>query len=328
MTDTTEITMLEALRQGLHDEMAADDRVILVGEDIGTYGGAFKVTEGLVDIFGSKRVIDTPLAEAAVLGTAIGAAMMGLRPVAELQFIDFISCAGFDQLVTVAAKSRYRNGIGVPIVLRGPAGGGGRGGPYHSACPEMWAVTTPGIKVAFPSTPTDAKGLLRAAIRDPDPVLFLEHKFLYRRVKEVIPKDDYVIPFGQGIVRHEGDQAAVITYGATVHTALAAAQALAQEGKRVRVIDLRTIVPLDREIIAAAAQETGRVVVVHEHPTTGGIAGEICATINERAFDWLDAPILRVAPPDTPVPYAPTLEDAYLPQVSDIVAALHRVLSY
>ncbi len=321
-------TFLEALRDGLREEMTADERVILLGEDIGRYGGAFKVTEGLLDTFGKERVIDTPLAEAAVIGAAIGAAMMGLRPVAELQFIDFISCNGFDQLVTVAAKSRYRNGVGVPMVLRGPAGGGGRGGPYHSACPEMWAVTTPGLKVVFPSTPSDAKGLLKASIRDADPVLFLEHKFLYRRIKDEVPEGEHVVPLGQGIVRRPGHDAAVITYGATVHTALAAAEVLAKDGKEVRVVDLRTLVPLDRELIAEAARETGRIVVVHEHPTTGGIAGEIAATINERAFDWLDAPILRVAPPDTPVPYAPPLEDAYLPQTSGIVAALRRVLAY
>ncbi len=323
-----DLTFLEALREGLRDEMRADPRVVLIGEDIGAYGGAFKVTEGLLDEFGKTRIIDTPLAEAAVIGAAAGCAMMGLLPVAELQFIDFISCAGFDQLVTVAAKSRYRTGIGCPMVLRGPAGGGGRGGPYHSACPEMWAVTTPGLKVVFPSTPHDAKGLLRAAIRDPDPVLFLEHKFLYRRQKGPVPEGDYVVPLGEGVVRREGRDAAVITYGATVHTALAAAETLAQEGVSVRVVDLRTLVPLDRQLIAAAARETGRVLVVHEHPTTGGFAGEVMATINELAFDWLDAPLARVAPPDTPVPYAPTLEDAYLPQAADVVAALRRLVAY
>jgi 2-oxoisovalerate dehydrogenase E1 component beta subunit len=323
-----EITVLQAIHDALAEEMRADDRVFLIGEDIGPYGGAFKVTEGLIGEFGGERVIDAPIAENAIVGAAAGAAMCGMRPVAELQFIDFISCGGFDQLVTVAAKSRYRNGVPCGMVLRGPAGGGGRGGPFHSACPEMWAVTTPGIKVVFPSTPYDAKGLLKASIRDPDPVLFIEHKFLYRRIKGEVPAEDYVIPLGQGIVRRDGDDLAIITYGATMHTALAAAEELAKEGHAIRVIDLRTLVPLDKEIIAKAARETNRVVIVHEHPQSGGIAGEIAAVINETAFDWLDAPIRRVCPPDVPVPYAPSLEDAYLPKAADIVRVCKETLAY
>jgi len=322
------ITLLQAIHDALEEEMAADERVILIGEDIGVYGGAFKVTAGLHERFGASRVIDAPIAEAAVIGTAAGAAMCGLRPVAELQVIDFISCAGFDQLVTVAAKTRYRNGVGCGLVLRGPAGGGVRGGPFHSACPEMWCVTTPGIKVAFPSTAYDAKGLMKTAIRDPDPVLYLEHKHLYRRIKDEVPTEDYAVPFGQGIERRAGDDLAIITYGAMVYTALQAAERLASAGKQARVIDLRTLVPLDEEIIAAAATETSRVIVLHEHPRRGGIGGEIAAVINERAFDYLDAPIRRVAPPDTPVPYAPPLEDAYLPQVDDVLAVAEDVLRY
>jgi len=323
-----EITFLEAVHDALAESMRGDDRVMLIGEDIGTYGGAFKVTEGLVDEFGTERVVDTPIAESAVVGAACGAAMYGMRPVAELQFIDFISCGGFDQLVTVAAKSRYRNGVPCPIVLRGPAGGGGRGGPFHSACPEMWAVTTPGIKVVFPSTPYDAKGLMKSSIQDEDPVLFLEHKFLYRRVKGEVPEEDYTIPLGQAVERHPGDDAAIITYGAMSHTAQEAAAKLAEEGHHVRVIDLRTLVPLDKDTIEKAAIETGKIIIAHEHARTGGIAGEIAAVINERAFEYLDGPIRRVTAPDTPVPYAPSLEDAYLPQVDDILKVAREILAY
>jgi 2-oxoisovalerate dehydrogenase E1 component beta subunit len=316
-------TFLEAITLALQEEMTRDARVVLIGEDIGRYGGAFKVTEGLIQQFGAHRVIDTPIAEAAVVGAAIGMAMNGLLPVAELQFIDFISCGGFDELVSVAAKSRYRTGVGVPMVLRGPAGGGVHSGPFHSACPEMWAVTTPGIKVVFPSTPYDAKGLLKAAIRDPDPVLFLEHKFLYRRLKEDLPHDDYIVPLGQGIERIPGSAAAIITYGAMTQLSVEAAT-----GRNVRVIDLRTLVPLDEKIVVDAARETGRVLIVHEHPRRGGLAGEIAAVINEQAFDYLDAPIMRIAPPNTPVPYAPSLEEAYLPNVRVISQALTQLLSY
>jgi 2-oxoisovalerate dehydrogenase E1 component beta subunit len=319
---------VEAVRDGLAEEMSIDDRVILLGQDIGRYGGAFKLTEGLLDRFGDERVIDTPLAEAAVIGAAIGAAFNGMHPVAELQFIDFVSCAGFDQLVSVAAKSRYRTGLACPIVVRGPAGGGGRGGPFHSACPEMWFVSTPGIKVVFPSTAYDAKGLLKSAIRDPDPVLFLEHKFLYRRVKDEVPDEAYSVPLGVAAERRPGDDLALITYGAMVQKALDAADKLAEQGRQARVIDLRTLVPLDEEMIARAAIETGRVVIVHEHARRGGLAGEIGAVINERAFDYLDAPIRRVTAPDTPVPYAPTLEDAYLPGEHDILSVAEEVLRY
>lgn len=321
-------TFLEAIHDALDEEMSSDPRVFLIGEDIGEYGGAFKVTDGLLKKFGPDRVIDTPIAEAAVVGAAAGAAMCGMRPVAELQFIDFITCGGFDQLVTVAAKSRYRNGVGCGMVLRGPAGGGGRGGPFHSACPEMLAVNNPGIKVVFPSTAYDAKGLLKTAIRDPDPVLFIEHKFLYRRIKDDIPQESYTVPFGQGIERRAGHDLTIISYGAMVHKAMEAAEKLASNNRQARVIDLRTLVPLDEEIIAKAAQETGRVLIVHETPKRGGIAGEIAAVINERAFDYLDAPILRVTAPDCPVPYAPTLEDAYLPQVDDILRKADELLRY
>jgi len=323
-----ETTFLEAVNSALKEEMHADERVFLIGEDIGAYGGAFKVTAGMLEEFGPERIIDTPIAEAAVIGAAAGAAMCGMRPVAELQFIDFISCGGFDQLVTVAAKSRFRNGVPCPLVVRGPAGGGGRGGPFHSACPEMWFVSTPGIKVVFPATAYDAKGLLKSAIRDPDPVLFLEHKFLYRRIKDQVPNEDYVVPLGQALERRAGDDMAIITYGAMVHTALEAAEELAKNGHNVRVIDLRTLVPLDEETIIKAAMETSKVMIVHEDTRRGGLAGEIAAVINENAFDYLDGPILRVTAPDTPVPYAPSLEDAFLPQVSDIITKANELLHY
>ena len=323
-----EVTFLQGIQQGLREAMTADPRVVLMGEDIGAYGGAFKVTEGLLADFGPRRVMDTPIAEAAIVGAAAGAAMAGLLPVAELQFIDFVACGGFDQLVNVAAKSRYRTGVGCPMVLRGPAGGGGRGGPFHSACPEMWAVCTPGLKVVFPSTPEDARSLLKSAIADPDPVLFLEHKFLYRRAKGALQSADKGIPLGQGAVLAPGDHAAIITYGALTQTALAAAAILRAEGRHVRVIDLRTLVPMDEELVVQAACETGRVIILHEHPERGGIAGELMALINARAFDYLDAPLRRIAPPNTPVPFAPALEDAYLPQVADVIAVAREVLAY
>lgn len=321
-------TFIEAIRDAIDEEMACDETVIMFGEDIGTYGGAFKVTEGLQAKYGPERIIETPIAEAAVVGAAAGAAMYGMRPIAELQFIDFISCAGFDQLVTVAAKSRYRNGVPCPMVLRGPAGGGGRGGPFHSACPEMWAVSTPGIKVVFPSTAYDAKGLMKAAIRDPDPVLYLEHKFLYRRIQEELPEEDYVVELGKAAVRREGKDATIITYGAMTHIVMEAVETLTAEGHDVRVIDLRSLVPLDEEAIIQATKETNRILIVHEHAGRGGLAGEITSIINENAFDYLDAPILRVTAPNTPVPYAPPLEEAYLPRPNDVLSTARELLTY
>ncbi len=323
-----ELSFIEAIGAAMREEMQSDPRVMLIGEDVGTYGGAFKTTLGLLGEFGPERVIDTPISEAAVVGAAAGAAMCGMRPIAELQFIDFISCAGFDQLVTVAAKSRYRNGVGCPMVLRGPSGGGTHGGPFHSACPEMWAVTTPGLKVVFPSTPADAKGLLKAAIRDPDPVLFLEHKFLYRRIKGEVPAGDYITPIGKAALRREGDDAVVITFGALAHSALDAATQLEAAGHSVAVLDLRTLSPLDEDAIADIVAHTSRALIVHEHPRRGGIAGEVAAIINERVFDQLDAPIARLTAPDTPVPYSPPLESAYIPQASEIAAALGELLAY
>jgi 2-oxoisovalerate dehydrogenase E1 component beta subunit len=322
------ITYLEAIRAAIWEEMERDPSVFLLGEDIGVYGGAFKVTEGMLDRFGAMRVIDTPIAEGAIVGAAIGASLLGMRPIAEMQFIDFISCA-FDQLTNFAAKNRYRWGAGVPIVVRGPCGGGVRGGPFHSQNPEMYFVHTPGLKVVAPATAYDAKGLLKAAVRDDDPVIYLEHKFLYRRIKEDLPKDDFIVPIGKAAVRREGSDLTIVTYGAMLYPSLEAAATLEKErGATVEVIDLRTLLPLDRETLVASARKTGKVLVVHEDTRTGGIAGEIAATINEEAFDHLDGPVLRVTAPDTPVPYSASLEDFFLPNAAKIVAAARPLVLY
>ena len=322
-----ETTYLEAIRQGLWEEMEADDRVFLLGEDIGAYGGAFKVTRGLHERFGPDRVIDTPISEAGIVGAAIGASMMGLRPVAEMQFMDFVACS-FNMLTNFAAKSRWRTGIGVPIVVRGPAGGGVRAGPFHSTNVESWFAHTPGLKIVQPATAYDAKGLLKAAIRDPDPVLSLEHKFLYRRVKETLPAGDFVVPIGPAVLRRSGDDLAIITWGAMVHTALEAATRLEADGVAAAVLDLRTLAPLDREAVLETAGRAGKVIVLHEATRTGGFGGEIAALIAELAFDHLDGPIVRVTAPDTPVPYNAALEDAFVPSVDRLLAAARRLLDY
>ena len=322
------VTYLEAIRQALWEEMERDERVFLLGEDIGVYGGAFKVTEGMLQRFGAARVIDTPISETAIVGAAIGAAYMGLRPVAEMQFIDFISCA-FDPLTNFAAKSRYRWGGGVPMVVRGPCGGGVRGGPFHSQNPEMYFVHTPGLKVVAPSTAYDAKGLLKAAIRDDDPVIYLEHKFLYRRIKEDLPDADFVVPIGRAAVRREGSDLTILSYGAMMYPCLEAAERLASErGASAEVVDLRSLLPLDRDAILASVRKTGKAMVVHEDTRTGGIAGEIAAILGESAFDALDGPLVRVTAPDTPVPYAAALEDAFLPNSDKIVEAGLSLLSF
>ena len=321
-------TYLEAIRQAIWEEMEQDPSVFVLGEDIGVYGGAFKVTDGMLEKFGAMRIIDTPIAEGAIVGAAIGAALMGMRPVAEMQFIDFISCA-FDQLTNFAAKNRYRWGAGVPMVVRGPCGGGVRGGPFHSQNPEMYFVHTPGLKVVAPATAYDAKGLLKASIRDDDPVIYLEHKFLYRRIKEDLPKDDYIVPLGKAAVRREGTDLTIVTYGAMLYPCLEAAETLERErGAKAEVIDLRSLLPLDRETIVASARKTGKVMVVHEDTRTGGIAGEIAATINEEAFDHLDGPVLRVTSPDTPVPYSAPLEDFFLPNAVKIAEAARKLVAY
>jgi 2-oxoisovalerate dehydrogenase E1 component beta subunit len=321
------ITYLEAIRQALFEEMARDDRVFIMGEDIGAYGGAFKATEGLLDRYGEGRVIDTPISEQAIVGSAIGASYMGMRPVCEIQFIDFIASC-FDMLTNFAAKSRYRNGAGVPLVVRGPCGGGVAGGPFHSLNPESFFLNTPGLKMVEPSTAYDAKGLLKAAIRDDDPVLYFEHKFLYRRIKDDVPGDDYVVPIGKAAVRREGRDLTIITFGAMVYTALEAAKELERHGVQAEVIDLRSLAPLDKETILGSVSHTSRALLLHEATLTGGIGGELAAIIGEEAFEYLDAPIARVASADTPVPYAPPLETAFLPTVRRVVDVAKRLVEY
>jgi pyruvate/2-oxoglutarate/acetoin dehydrogenase E1 component len=321
------VTYVEALRQALAEEMARDERVFLIGEDIATYGGAFKVTDGLVDRFGAARVIDTPISESAIVGAAVGAAYMGMRPVAEMQFMDFVSCA-FDMITNFAAKSRYRCGLGVPLVVRGPCGGGVGGGPFHSVNPEAFFLNTPGLKIVEPSTAYDAKGLLKASIRDEDPVLFFEHKFLYRRIKDDVPDEDYIVPLGRAITRRDGRDATIVTFGAMVHTALEAAEALSGEGVEIEVLDLRTLAPLDREAVVTSVAKTSRVAVLYEAPRTGGIGGEIAALIAEEAFEFLDAPVMRIASLDTPVPYSPPLEAAFMPTRDKVIAAVKQLVEY
>jgi len=329
-TEAKALTMIEAIRQGIWDEMTRDETVFVIGEDVGTYGGAFKLTEGFIDHFGKERMIDTPISEAAIVGAACGAALMGMKPVAEFQFIDFISC-GFDMLTNYAAKSRYRGCGGIQAVFRGPCGGGVRGGPFHSLNAESFFLNTAGLKMVEPSTSYDAKGLIKAAIRDPDPVLFFEHKKLYRlpRLREELPEDDYVVEIGKARTAHEGKDLSIITFGAQVLNALDAAEMLEKEdGLSVEVIDLRTLAPLDKEAILATVKKTNRVMILHEASLTGGIGGEISAIIAEEAFEWLDAPVIRVASIDSPVPFAPQMEDYYLPQVGEIVEAARKLAKY
>jgi 2-oxoisovalerate dehydrogenase E1 component beta subunit len=321
------LSYLEAIRQGLFEEMAADERVFVMGEDVGVYGGAFKVTEGLQEKFGEARVIDTPISESAIVGSAIGASYMGMRPVCEIQFIDFIACC-FDMLTNFAATSRYRNGAGVPIVVRGPAGGGVGGGPFHSLNPESFFLNTPGLKMVEPSTAYDAKGLLKAAIRDDDPVLYFEHKYLYRRIKDEVPDEDYVVPIGKATVRREGSDLSIITFGAMVHTALDAARQLEADGVQAEVLDLRSLAPLDREAVLTSVSKTSRALLLYEAGRTGGIGGELAAIIAEDAFEYLDAPIVRVASADAPVPYAPALETAFLPGVERVVERAKSLVNY
>jgi pyruvate/2-oxoglutarate/acetoin dehydrogenase E1 component len=321
------ITYLEAIRQALHEEMGRDERVFLIGEDIGPYGGAFKATEGLYETYGEARVVDAPISEQAIVGSAIGASYMGMRPVCEIQFIDFIACC-FDMLTNFAATSRYRNGAGVPIVVRGPCGGGVSGGPFHSLNPEAFFLNTPGLKMVEPSTAYDAKGLLKAAIRDDDPVLYFEHKYLYRRIKDEVPEDDYVVPLGKAAIRRAGSDLSIVTFGAMVYTALDAATALAGQGIEAEVVDLRSLAPLDRETVLETVAKTSRVLLLHEATRTGGIGGELAAIIAEEAFEYLDAPVMRVASADAPVPYSPPLEAAFLPNAEKVVAAAKRLVEY
>ena len=324
-----EVTYLEALRQGLWEEMERDEEVFLLGEDVGRYGGAFKVTEGFQDRFGERRVIDTPISEAAIVGAAAGAAHMGMRPVVEMQFMDFIACA-YDMLTNYVATARYRAGLSTPIVVRGPSGGYVRGGPFHSQNPEAGFFHTPGLKLVCPATVRDAKGLIKAAIRDDDPVIYFEHKYLYRRLKDDLGEDEEIItPIGKARIAREGTDLTIITWSAMVWKSLDAAQTIEKEdGASVEVLDLRTLLPMDDDAIMASVRKTNKVLIVHEDSRTGGVAGEITARINETAFEWLDGPIMRVTAHDTPVPYAPTLEDWVLPQTEDIVSAARWLLAY
>jgi len=324
-----ELTYLEAIREALVEEMRRDPKVFVLGEDVGAYGGAFGVTQGLYDEFGEMRVLDTPISESAIVGISIGAALRGYRPVAEMQFADFISC-GFDQIVNQAATLRYRYGgrASVPIVVRAPSGGNVSGGLYHSQNPEAWFVHRPGLKVVAPSTAYDAKGLLKAAIRDDNPVVYFEHKYLYRRAKGAVPEGDEIVPIGVAATRREGDDVTLLTYGAMVGPSLEAADRLAKEGVEVEVIDLRTLLPFDRDAILASVEKTSRALIVHEDVKTLGIGAELSAVITEERFDRLDAPVMRVTYPDTHPPFAQILEQANLPNADTITDALRKLAAY
>ena len=322
-----EITYLEAIRQALFEEMDRDPAVVLIGEDVGVYGGAFKVSAGLLERFGWERVVDTPISETGLVGAAVGMSYLGLRPVAEMQFMDFISCC-FDQVTNFAAKSHYRWGAPVPLVVRGPSGGGVHGSAFHSANPEAYFAHTPGLKVICPATAYDAKGLLKSAIRDNNPVVFFEHKFLYRRIKDEVPVQEYTVPIGKAAVRRQGRDLTILSYAAMLHASLEAAAELAKDNIEAEVIDLRTLLPLDRETILASVRKTNKLLVVHEDTRTGGIAGEIAAIVTESAFEDLDGPIRRVTSLDTPVPYAPVLEDYFLPNAAKIAAAARELACY
>jgi 2-oxoisovalerate dehydrogenase E1 component beta subunit len=324
-----ELSYLEAIREALEEEMRRDPKVFVLGEDVGAYGGAFGVTQGMFDAFGEMRVIDTPISESAIVGISIGAALRGYRPVAEMQFADFISC-GFDQIVNQAATLRFRYGgrASVPIVVRAPSGGNVGGGLYHSQNPEAWFIHRPGLKVVAPSTAYDAKGLLKAAIRDDNPVVYFEHKYLYRRAKGPVPEGDEIVPIGVAATRRTGDDVTVLTYGAMVAPSLEAAERLAKDGVEVEVIDLRTLLPLDKAAIFASVEKTNRALVVHEDVKTLGLGAEISALLMEERFDHLDAPVMRVTYPDTHAPFSYVLEAANLPNADTITAALRRLAEY
>jgi 2-oxoisovalerate dehydrogenase E1 component beta subunit len=324
-----EISYLEAIREALAEEMRRDGKVFVLGEDVGAYGGAFGVTQGLYDEFGDLRCLDTPISESAIVGVSIGAALRGYRPVAEMQFADFISC-GFDQIANQAATLRYRYGgrASIPIVIRAPSGGNVGGGLYHSQNPEAWFIHRPGLKVVAPSTAWDAKGLLKAAIRDDNPVVYFEHKYLYRRAKGPVPEGDEVVPIGVAAVRREGRHASILTYGAMVQPSLEAADRLAKDGVEAEVIDLRSLLPWDKEAVFASIEKTSRVLIVHEDVRTLGLGAELSATLAEERFDALDAPIMRVTYPDTHCPFAPVLEHYNLPNADTIAETLRKLMAY
>jgi 2-oxoisovalerate dehydrogenase E1 component beta subunit len=324
---TRERTYVEAIHDGIWEEMEDDERVFILGEDVGVYGGAFRVTQGMIERFGSDRVINTPISEDAIVGAAVGAALAGLRPIAEMQFMDFIACA-FDAVTNFAAKSRYRTGAGVPMVIRGPSGGGVHGGPFHSQNPEAYFTHTPGLKVVQPATAYDAKGLIKAAIRDEDPVVFLEHKFLYRRVREELPEESYLVPIGKARIARPGRDLTILTYGAMVWASLDAARALEAEGIDCEVLDLRTLLPLDDDQIFESVGRTSKALIVHEDTRSGGVGAEVSARIAEGCFEERDAPCGRVTAPDTPVPYSPPLEEYFLPDAARIANAARALAAY
>jgi pyruvate/2-oxoglutarate/acetoin dehydrogenase E1 component len=327
-SDDGQATYLIAIAEALWEEMERDERVFMLGEDIGVYGGAFKVTEGFMDRFGPDRVIDTPIAEETIVGMAVGAAMEGYRPVAEFQYADFMS-SGFDEITTVLSRYHYRSGVQLPVVLRGPSGGGVRASNFHSVNPEPWFAYTGGLKIICPAFPSDAKGLLKSAVRDDNPCMFLEHKALYRRIKEQVPEDPSVlVPIGAADVKRPGDDVTIVTYGAMVHKALEAAESLAARGVSVEVVDLRTVYPLDEDAVIRSIEKTSRALVLYESFHFLGIGAEVASVIAERAFEHLDAPVMRLAPPNHPVPFSPPLEDAFLPQVADIEAAVDRLSAW
>jgi 2-oxoisovalerate dehydrogenase E1 component beta subunit len=327
-TEDGQATYLIAIAEALWEEMERDPRVFLLGEDIGVYGGAFKVTEGFIERFGPERVMDTPIAEETIVGMSVGAAMEGLRPVAEFQYADFMT-SGFDSIVTAAARYHYRSGVPIPIVLRAPSGGGVRASSFHSENPEPWFSYAPGLKVICPAFPEDAKGLLKSAIRDDNPCVFLEHKWIYRRIREHVSEDpDFLVPIGQARVRREGSDLSIVTYGMMAHLALEAAELLEAEGISTEVVDLRTIVPLDTQTILSSVEKTSRALVLYESHRFLGTGAEVGSVIAEEGFQHLDAPVMRLAPPNVPVPFSPTLEDAYLPQVADIVEAVRKLSAW
>ncbi|HEY5599430.1 MAG TPA: alpha-ketoacid dehydrogenase subunit beta, partial [Candidatus Manganitrophaceae bacterium] len=323
-------TYIKAIHDAMFEEMKRDENVFLLGEDIATLGGAFKATEGFLKEFGPDRVIDTPIAESLIVGAAIGAAILGMRPIAEMQFGDFISCA-YDQIINMAATLRYRHGgrAQVPMVIRAPSGAGVHGGLFHSQNPESLFLSTPGLKIVTPATAYDAKGLLKASIRDNDPVLFFEHKNLYRRIQEELPEEDYIVPLGKASIRREGSDMTFVTYSAALYPSLAAAEKLKeQEGMEVEVIDLRTLRPLDWAAIFQSVQKTNKVIIVHEDRKTGGIGGEIAARISEEVFDYLDGPVCRVASEDTHYAFSPPLEEFILPNVEKIITKAKALAAY
>jgi 2-oxoisovalerate dehydrogenase E1 component beta subunit len=327
-TEDGQATYLIAIAEGLWEEMERDERVFMLGEDIGVYGGAFKVTEGFQDRFGLERVIDTPIAEETIVGMSIGAAMEGFRPVAEFQYSDFMT-SGFDEISTALARVHYRSGVPLPVVLRGPSGGMVRASSFHSINPEPWFSYSGGIKVICPAFPADAKGLIKSAIRDDNPCMFLEHKWIYRRIREHVSEDpDFLVPIGAADVKREGDDVSIVTYGAMVHRALEAADALAEDDVSAEVVDLRTVHPLDEETVLRSIEKTSRALVLSESYRFVGIGAEVASTIAEKAFEHLDAPVVRLAPPNVPVPFSPTLEDAFLPGVDDIVAEVQKLSAW